>query len=167
MHAAQRRSLEAATEKIAADVRNRLSRAGLATSEDEPWPALAAAARMIADLPANLAKQVLERLPEQIREEVVERLYSFASLREQSDRNIQKLIATIARRTLATSLIGADSVVHEVIVRNMSRRAATMLDEDVESLIQAGELSTRDVREARAAVSRTLFGLHESGEVGR
>jgi flagellar motor switch protein FliG len=122
---------------------------------------------MIADLPQSLARQILERLPEEIREEVVERLYSFASIREQSSRNIQKLISTINRRTLATALIGAETAIREVIARNMSRRAATMLEEDVESLIKAGELSTRDVREAREAVSRALFELHESGEIGR
>ena len=167
VHAAHHRRIEAAREKIGHDVRAHLKTLGVAAEPGESWPALAAATQIIAALPGSLRTQVLDRLPEQIRVEVVERLYSFHSLGEQGDRTVQKLIGAVARRTLATALIGADPALREAIARNMSRRAATMLDEDVESLIQAGELSSRDVRDAREAVGRALYELYESGEVGR
>jgi flagellar motor switch protein FliG len=159
--------LDQATDRIAQDVRKRLKKIGTGADDSDPWPALGVASGIIAKLPETLRRQVLTRLPEEIRQEVVQRLYSFDTLHGQSDRTLQELITSIDRRTLATALIGAEEATYDAVTRNMSRRAATMLTEDVESLVRAGELSTRDVQQAREMVGRALLSNEESGQIWR
>jgi len=166
VHAAHQKKVQAARDKLSADVGALLKRLGAPPSEDEEWPALASAASIVSGLSPSFKDGVLAKLPEDIREQMVERLYAFGSIPPQTSRAIQKLIHAVNRRTLAVALIGAESEIQEAVSANMSKRAATMLNEDIESLVNAGDLSTRDVREARTAVGTTLYELYESGELG-
>jgi flagellar motor switch protein FliG len=166
VHASHQKKAQTAREKLSADVRTHLDRIGAPPTEESEWPALASAQSIVSGLPPTLQDDVLAKLPEDIREQMVELLYAFSSIPRQTPRAIQKLIQTVEKRTLATALIGSDETIHEAIVTNMSKRAATMLDEDIESLVKAGELSTRDLREAREEVSAALYKLHETGELG-
>ena len=166
VHATHQKKVRAACDKLSADVRAHLERTGAPPADEPEWPALASAASIVSGLSQTLQDGVLTKLPEDIREQMIERLYAFGSIPLQTPRTIQKLIRAVNQRTLAVSLIGADESVHRAVLANMSKRAATMLDEDIESLVKAGDLSTRDVREARNDVSATLYELYESGELG-
>lgn len=166
VHAAHQKKVRAACDKLSADVRAHLERTGAPSADELEWPALASAASIVLGLSQTLQDGVLTKLPEDIREQMVERLYAFGSIPLQTPRTIQKFILAVNQRTLAISLIGADERVHRAVFANMSKRAATMLDEDIESLVKAGDLSPRDVREARNEVGAALYELYESGELG-
>ena len=166
VHAAHQKKVRAACDKLSADVRAHLERTGAPPSGEQEWPALASAASIVSGLSQTLQNGVLAKLPEDIREQMVERLYAFGSIPLQTPRTIQKLIHAVNQRTLAISLIGADESVHRAVSANMSKRAATMLDEDIESLVKAGDLSPRDVREAQNDVGAALYELYESGGLG-
>ena len=166
VHAAHQKKVQAAHNKLSADVRAHLDRLDAPPADEREWPALASAASIVSGLSQTLQEDVLSRLPEEIREQMVERIYAFNSIPRQTPRAIQKLIQVVNRRTLAIALIGAGEEIHGAISMNMSKRAAMMLEEDIESLTKAGDLSTRDVREARNDVSAALYELYESGELG-
>jgi flagellar motor switch protein FliG len=164
LHAGQRRKLEEARRAVTDAAKAELLKLGVEPPQDE-WPALSAATELVLDLPATLRDQVLDKLPEPIRAELVTRLFSYESIPRQSDRTVQELVRAVDRRTLATALVGDEGSVLAAIRRNVSTRAAGMLAEDIESLVRAGELATRDVLQARETVGRTLYGFHESGKV--
>lgn len=166
VHASHQKKVQIARDKLAADVRAHIERLGAPSAEETEWPALVSAAGIISGLSQTLREDVLNRLPEEIREQVIERLYAFNSISRQTPRTIQKLIHAVSRRALAVALIGADGDIHGAVSTNMSKRAATMLEEDIESLTNAGDLSTRDVREARTDVGAALYELYETGELG-
>lgn len=166
VHATHQKKVRAACDKLSADVRAHLERTGAPPADELEWPALASAASIVSGLSQTLQEDVMSRLPEDIREQMIERLYAFGSIPLQTPRTIQKLIHVVNRRTLAIALIGAAEEIHGAISVNMSKRAAMMLEEDIESLTRAGDLSTRDVREARNDVSAALYELYETGELG-
>ena len=166
VHATHQKKVRAACDKLSADVRAHLERTGAPPADELEWPALASAASIVSGLSQTLQEDVMSRLPEGIREQMIERLYAFGSIPLQTPRTIQKLIHVGNRRTLAIALIGAAEEIHGAISVNMSKRAAMMLEEDIESLTRAGDLSTRDVREARNDVSAALYELYETGELG-
>jgi len=166
IHAAHRRKADEALGKLSAEVSDHLGRLGIPVPEGAQWPALSAASEIVSQLPPEMQDKVLSRLPEEIRAQTVELLYSFDSIQRQPARVIQKLLQAVDKRTLATALIGADENVHAAVAANMSSRATTMLEEDIESLIRAGDLSTRDVREAREAVGAALYGTRTENPGG-
>ena len=166
VHAAHQKKVRAACDKLSAGVRAHLERTGAPPTDEPEWPALASAASIVSGLSQTLQDGVLSKLPEGIREQMIEQLYAFGSIPLQTPRTIQKLIRAVNQRTLAISLIGADESIRRAVSANMSKRATMMLDEDIESLVKAGDLSTRDVREARNDVSAALYKLYESGELG-
>jgi len=166
VHAAHQKRARAAQDKLSAEVRAHLQRMGAPEVDESDWPALESANSIVSALPPDLQDKILSKLPEPIREQMVELLFAFTAIPRQPARATQKLIQATDKRALATALIGCDPPIYHAITANMSRRAATMLAEDIESLVKAGELSTRDVREARDEVSTVLYGLYESGELG-
>jgi flagellar motor switch protein FliG len=121
-----------------------------------PWPALEAAASLARDLPGRLRSAIANKLPPELEEQFLEALYSFDALPALDGRTIEAIVRRTDKRTLATALLGAPDAHFHAVTGNMSRRAAEMLREDMESLLAAGELSTRDVHDARSALSSII-----------
>ena len=126
------------------------------TGPQDPWPALSAAASLARALPPRLRDAVAAKLPPQLEQQFLDALYSFDALPSLDARVLQAVIRRMNKRTLAISLLGAPDDHFHAVTGNMSRRAAGMLREDMESLLAAGELSTRDVQDARAALSSVI-----------
>jgi hypothetical protein len=120
------------------------------------WPALEAAARVSRLLPPKLIQAITGKLPPALSEEFLASVYSFDGIPSLEPRVIQAVIRNSEKRTLAIALLGAPDEVFFAITRNMSSRAGRMLQEDMESLLAAGELKTRDVHEARHAISSAI-----------
>lgn len=133
---------------------------------DEPWPALTLAAALAADLPDPETQDLLKRLPPDLRDDLTDRLYSFDALSRLDDRSIQRVLAHVDARTLGIALIGCDDELMAVVTKNMSSRAAEMLREDIDSYLNAGEISTIDVRLARESISHSIRVLYLDGEIG-
>lgn len=124
------------------------------------WPALESAAAVARALPeehrGRTISAVSERLPSPLAQEFLASIYSFEALPMLPAMTIQSVLQRAETRTLAIALLGASETVFEAVTANMSRRAASMLKEDMESLLASGELRTRDVREARNSVSSLI-----------
>jgi hypothetical protein len=75
--------------------------------------------------------------------------FDFENIVEIDDRMIQKMMRELSADQLARALQGASQAVQEKIFRNMSRRAALMLKEDMEYM---GPLDEGEVQYARQSV---------------
>ena len=95
--------------------------------------------------------------------EVLERSYiKFQDIKYIGDRDVQKFLREVDAQMLARGLKDTDNEVKEKIFRNMSRRAAAMLKEDMEYM---GPIRRSDVYEAQDAMAKILEKLSKNGEI--
>ncbi|MFP4114042.1 MAG: FliG C-terminal domain-containing protein [Spirochaetota bacterium] len=170
LHHRQQQDLERARQRLAQEVRDQVDaflaaqppgagepRAGAAPeSPGAEWPALQAAADLARSLPDKLLDAVLAKLPQELAESFLAALYSFHALPALSSREVETVVRAADKRTLAIALLGAPEEHFHAVTNSMSKRAAEMLREDMESLLSSGELRTRDVNEAREELSTVI-----------
>ena len=120
------------------------------------WPALEAATTLARDLPASLRAAVVKKLPPALADEFLGSLFSFDAIPHLPDRELELVVRRADKRALATALLGAPDTYFHAVTRRMSTRAAQMLREDMESLLASGDLRTRDVQDARRALSSVI-----------
>ena len=89
-------------------------------------------------------------------------LVNLEILLEIDDRSIQKFLREISSDELAKALKGASEDVQDKIFRNMSKRAAAMLQEDMEYM---GPIRKSDVLESQKKVIEILRSLEEKGVI--
>ena len=122
-------------------------------------------ARIFSAMNYNACSRVLpliEKLSSETFTELNKRIFMFEDIVLLDDRSIQRVLREVDSVELAKALEGADSEVCDKIYRNMSKRAATMLKEEMEFL---GPLSIKDVYEAKRKIVSVIRRLEESGEV--
>lgn len=89
-------------------------------------------------------------------------IFDFEDLIMLDDRAIQKILRETDVVELSKALKGTSTKVQDKIFRNMSKRAATMLKEDMEFM---GPVREIDVKTAQANIIKILFRLEEMGEI--
>lgn len=89
-------------------------------------------------------------------------MFVFADITLLEDRAIQLVLRGVETSTLATALKGAEDAVREKILKNMSERARTTLEEEIDLL---GKVRMSLVEEARSQVVQVIRKLEESGEI--
>ena len=78
------------------------------------------------------------------------------------DRSLQKWLREVSSDELAKALKGASQEVQNKVFRNMSRRAGTMLQEDMEFM---GPIRKSDVLESQKKLIEILKKLEERGDI--
>jgi len=91
-----------------------------------------------------------------------ENIFSFDDIVLLDDRAIQKVLREIEEQELAKALKGVDREVQDKIFRNMSRRAAAMLQEDMEFM---GPVRIKDVDESQKKIVGVVRRLEKNGEI--
>jgi hypothetical protein len=86
----------------------------------------------------------------------------FADIVLLDDRSIQKIMREIDSADLARALIGETEEVQEKIFRNMSKRAAGMLQEDMENI---SPLRKEVIKAAQEKILDIVFRLEDGGEI--
>ncbi len=122
-------------------------------------------ARIFSAMNYNSCSRVLpliEKLSSETFTELNKRIFMFEDIVLLDDRSIQRVLREVDQVELAKALKGADSEVCDKIYRNMSKRAATMLKEEMEFL---GPLSIKDVYEEREKIVSVIRRLEESGDI--
>ncbi|MBR4374415.1 MAG: hypothetical protein IKO57_12035 [Treponema sp.] len=122
-------------------------------------------ARIFSAMNYNSCSRVLpfiEKLSSETFTELNKRIFMFEDIVLLDDRSIQIVLREVDQVELAKALKGADSEVCDKIYRNMSKRAATMLKEEMEFL---GPLSIKDVYEEREKIVSVIRRLEESGDI--
>jgi flagellar motor switch protein FliG len=110
-------------------------------------------------------KQIIEALeaedPE-LAEEIKKRMFVFEDIVMLDDRSIQKVLREVDSAELAKALKSVDEEVQDKVFRNMSKRAAGMLKEDMEFM---GPIRVKDVEEAQQKIVAIIRKLEEAGEI--
>ncbi len=110
-------------------------------------------------------KAIIESLEEEdpdLAEEIKKRMFVFEDIVMLDDRAIQKVMREVDTPELAKALKSVDAEVQDKIFRNMSKRAAAMLKDDMEFM---GPVRLKDVEEAQQKIVSTIRRLEDSGEI--
>lgn len=97
-----------------------------------------------------------------IGQKIEELMFVFDDLAEVDDRGMQALLREISSETLIIAMKGADQILKEKIFKNMSKRAAEMLRDDLEA---KGPVRLSEVEAAQKEILTVARRLSESGEI--
>ncbi len=89
-------------------------------------------------------------------------MFVFDNLREVDDRGIQALLREVSSEVLVVALKGSDEEVKEKIFRNMSKRAAELLRDDLEA---KGPVRVSEVETAQKDIITIARRMAEAGEI--
>jgi len=120
---------------------------------------------MLNQVERETERMVLEGVAEQdpeLAEEIRKRMFTFEDITRLDDRSAQRVLREVDIRELAMALKGASDAAKEMIFRNMPKRAAAMLKEEMEFL---GPVRAHDVEEAQQKVINVIRQLEDSGEI--
>ena len=110
-------------------------------------------------------KTIIEALEEEdpeLAEEIKKRMFVFEDIVLLDDRAIQKVLREVDTTELAKALKAVDSEVQDKIFRNMSKRAAALLKEDMDFM---GPVRLKDVEESQQKIVSIIRKLEEQGEI--
>ncbi|WP_378957108.1 flagellar motor switch protein FliG [Pelosinus sp. sgz500959] len=104
----------------------------------------------------------LEIQDPELAEEIKRRMFVFEDIVLLDDRSLQLVLREIDSKDLGLALKASSNEVGEKIYKNMSKRAADMLREEIEYM---GPVRIRDVEEAQQKIVNVIRRLEESGEI--
>ena len=110
-------------------------------------------------------KSIIESLEDQdpdLAEEIKKRMFVFEDIVMLDDRSIQKVLREVNSEELAKALKIVDTEVQDKIFRNMSKRAASMLKEEMEYM---GPTRLKDVEEAQQKIVSIIRHLEDNGDI--
>jgi len=106
--------------------------------------------------------EALEQDDPELADEVRKRMFVFEDIVTLDDNSIRRVLREVDMRDLALALKAASEEVANRIYRNLSKRAAEMLKEDIEYM---GPTRLRDVEEAQQRIVQVIRRLDEAGEI--
>ena len=124
-----------------------------------------AAADMINLLGAGAQTSMIEAIKAEdaeLGELIKDALFVFDNLLDIDDRGVQAILREVQADVLATALKGADEEIREKIFKNMSKRAAEILRDDIAA---KGPVRLSDVEQAQKEVLGVALRLAEEGTI--
>ena len=112
-----------------------------------------------------IAEQILndiEKNNPELAEEIKQRMFVFEDLVLIDDRGMQKILRKVETGELALALKGASDEVKQKIFKNMSKRAAEMLDEEIETL---GAVRMKEVETAQQTINKVIQEMASNNEI--
>ena len=110
-------------------------------------------------------KSIIETLevdnPE-LAEEIKRLMFVFEDITSIDDRSLQLVLREVDNKDLSLALKGTQPEVAEKVFRNMSKRAADMLKEEIEFM---GPVKIKDVEEAQQKIVNVIRVLEDKGEI--
>ncbi len=110
-------------------------------------------------------RTIIENLEVQhpeLAEEIKKRMFVFEDIVLLDDRSLQLVLRQVESKDLALSLKASSGEVTNKVFRNMSKRAAEMLREEIQYM---GPVRIRDVEESQQKIVNVIRSLEESGEI--
>ena len=98
----------------------------------------------------------------ELAEEIKKLMFVFEDIVMLDDRSLQMVLRDVDTKDLSLAMKGTQPEVSEKIYKNMSKRAADMLREEIEYM---GPVKIRDVEEAQVKVVNVIRALEEKGEI--
>jgi flagellar motor switch protein FliG len=109
----------------------------------------------------NIMEYLEENDPE-LAEEIKKRLFVFEDIIRLDDRSLQRVLREVDMKELGLALKGATEELRSKFFKNMSKRAAEMLQEDMDYM---GPVRVKDVEESQQKVVNVVRALEEAGEI--
>ena len=110
-------------------------------------------------------KHIMESLeieePE-LADEIRKKMFVFEDILLLDDRAIQRVLRDVENSDLGVALKGAAEEVQNVIFKNLSKRLAAMIKEDMEFM---GPVRMKDVEEAQQKIVSVIRKLEDAGEI--
>ena len=110
-------------------------------------------------------KHIMESLeieePE-LADEIRKKMFVFEDILLLDDRAIQRVLRDVDNTDLATALKNANDEVQNVIFKNLSKRLAAMIKEDMDFM---GPVRMKDVEEAQQKIVGVIRKLEDAGEI--
>ncbi|MGB9790580.1 MAG: flagellar motor switch protein FliG [Thermotoga caldifontis] len=123
------------------------------------------AAEIMNSIDRSSERKIMEKLsydsPE-LAEEIRRRMFVFEDIVKLDDRSVQIVLREIETRDLALALKGASEEVKQKIFKNISKRAAQLLQDELEYM---GPVRLKDVEEAQQKIINVIRRLEEAGEI--
>ena len=104
----------------------------------------------------------IEKADTEMHQQIKDLLFVFENLMDVDDRGIQALLREVGSDTLAVALRGAEPEVQEKILKNMSKRAAEILKDDMEA---RGPVKLADVEAAQKEIVTIAQRLADEGTI--
>jgi flagellar motor switch protein FliG len=123
------------------------------------------AAEILNLLDGAVESKVMEEILEadnDLGQELQDNMFVFDNLVDVDDRGIQTLLREVATEQLLLALRGADEALKEKIFKNMSKRAAEMLKDDLEA---AAPAKLSDVERSQKEILQVARRLADAGEI--
>ena len=123
------------------------------------------AAQILNHMDTTFESEILDNIRElapEIGQAIQDVMFVFDNLADLIDRDIQTVLREISSGSLVLALKTADEKVKQRIFKNMSKRAAQMLQEDLEA---KGPVKISDVEAAQKEILVTVRRLADAGEI--
>lgn len=104
----------------------------------------------------------IREVDDDLGEEIQDLMFVFANLSDVDDRGIQTILREISTDVLLIALKGADTEMQEKVFKNMSKRAAELLRDDLEA---SPPVKLSDVENAQKEVLSVARRLADEGEI--
>jgi flagellar motor switch protein FliG len=123
------------------------------------------AADILNFIDSSIEAEIMDNVKEvdaDLGQQIQDLMFVFDNLNEVGDRDIQTILREISSDSLVLALKGADEPLKEKIFKNMSKRAAEMLRDDLEA---KGPVRLSDVETAQKEILAVARRLAESGDI--
>lgn len=139
--------------------------AGQAGAQTAKMGGLKAAADILNYLDTNLEGQLMDAIrehDEEMAQQIQDLMFVFENLIDVDDRGIQTILREVQQDILMRALKGTDENLKEKIFKNMSKRAAELLQDDLEAM---GPVRISEVEAAQKEILSIARRLSDSGEI--
>lgn len=106
--------------------------------------------------------ETLEIEDPELADEIRKKMFVFEDILMLDDRAIQRVLRDVDNNDLAVALKSSNEQVQEAIFRNLSKRLAAMIKEDMEFM---GPVRMKDVEEAQQKIVNIIRKLEDSAEI--
>lgn len=123
------------------------------------------AAEILNAIDAGISTPLMDKIKgmdESLATRIEDLMVVFEHLLNADDRGIQNLLREVSSETLIVAMRGADEPIREKILRNMSKRAAEMMRDDLESM---GPVRLADVEAAQKDIMTVAKRMAEAGDL--
>jgi flagellar motor switch protein FliG len=143
----------------------RISLRGSSASEDDEVVGPKAAADILNFVERNNEERILSEIEEmypEIADQIRNLMFTFEDIGRIDDRGIQSILKDVPRDQLVLALKTASPELSQLLLKNMSQRAAAMIVEDLQAL---GPVKLKDVEKAQQGIIDTVRRLEGEGKV--
>ncbi len=124
-----------------------------------------AAANILNFMDSSIEAEIMDSIKEvdaDLGQNIQDLMFVFDNLLDVDDRDIQTILREISSESLVLALKGADDALKEKIFKNMSKRAAEMLRDDLEA---KGPVKLSDVEGAQKEILAVARRLADAGDI--